>query len=243
MGSAREHVAHWLFGISPEAHLRLTEREVLDDGRARLHFAVDARLCAGVGTLVVESALVGAAAATNIAAALCATAATGADAEALQRAACALKQVSAVPGRLNLRTMPSGVRVLDDTYNASPRAVRAALDAARELATRNGARLIAVLGDMLELGVLAAEEHTRVGVLAAEAGVALMAAVGPEMRAAADAARAKGVAIERFDDASHAARWLCGAVRPGDVVLVKGSRGMRMERCVAALDTLGESSR
>jgi len=131
--------------------------------------------------------------------------------------------------------LPDGTCVLDDTYNASPRAVRAALAAARELAAARGARLVVALGDMLELGELGEREHRRAGSLVADAGAQALVAVGPLARfAAAEAARA-GVTVSAADDSRDGAAALRAMVRAGDVVLVKGSRGMRMERCVAAL--------
>ncbi len=235
MDRAAANVSRWLFGVSEGAHVRLVGRALLPDGRARLRYAVSPALCVGAGELTVESPLLGPAAATNIAAALCATAATGVDAEALRAAARAIGDVRAAPGRLVLRELPSGTRVLDDTYNASPRALRAALDAARELAEAHGSRLVVALGDMLELGPLSAEEHARAGDLVAESGASVFVAVGAEMTAAADRAERRGVEVHRAKSSIEGAERLCAAVRPRDLVLVKGSRGMRMERCVDAL--------
>jgi UDP-N-acetylmuramoyl-tripeptide--D-alanyl-D-alanine ligase len=232
---AQPHVARWLFGVSADAHVRLVARTHLPDGRARLRYAVSPALCAGAGEVEVESALLGAAVATNIAAALCATAATGVDAESLRAAAKALGAVPAVAGRLQLRELPSGTRVIDDTYNASPRALRAAVDAARELAEAHKTRLVIALGDMLELGPLSADEHARAGDLVAESGAVVFVAVGPEMEHAAQRAERRGVEVHRAANSVAAIELLCGAVRARDTVLVKGSRGMRMERCVDAL--------
>jgi UDP-N-acetylmuramoyl-tripeptide--D-alanyl-D-alanine ligase len=227
--------ARWLFGASAEAHVRLISRELLPNGRSRLRFAVSPELCPDIGEIEVESPLLGAAVACNIAAALCATAATGVDAAGLRAAAKAIESVNAVPGRLVLRELPSGTRVIDDTYNASPRAVRAALDAAKELAEVHGARLVVALGDMLELGSLAEEEHVLAVDRVCEAGAAVLVAVGAETTLAASLAQLRGVEVHLAMNSIQAAEKLCAAVRPRDVVLVKGSRGMRMERCVDAL--------
>ncbi|MDO9017385.1 MAG: UDP-N-acetylmuramoyl-tripeptide--D-alanyl-D-alanine ligase [Deltaproteobacteria bacterium] len=229
--------ARWLFGASPDAHVALSSRALRSDGGASLTFAVH-RSLSGVGTLTVETPLVGAAVATNIAAALCAVAALGASAEQLTAAAAAIGAVGAVPGRLQPMAL-RGALVLDDTYNASPRAVRAALDAARELSAARGTRLLVALGDMLELGSLAGEAHAEAARAALDAGAAVLIAAGPEMGAAAAAlagvAEVSGAEVLTVDDAAAAGVALSARVREGDVVLVKGSRGMRMERCVAAL--------
>ncbi len=238
-------VARWLFGADPRADARVVARVVLPDGRARVSVAIAEGLCPGAGTLTVETALVGPAVATNLAAALCATAAAGADADGLRAAAMAMGQVPAVSGRLNVLDMPwpgGTIRVLDDTYNSSPRALRAALDAAQELAHHTGARLVVALGDMLELGALADEEHARAGSLVAAAGAEVFVAVGAAMARAMESLRLDPRPVLRpvrflphCTDAVDAGRALRALVRAGDLVLVKGSRGMQMERCLDAL--------
>ncbi len=224
--------ARWLFGATADAHVALSSRTLRADGGATLTFVVAPAL-SSVGTLTVETPLVGAAVASNIAAALCALAALGASPDQLLAAAAAIGAVTAVPGRLQ-PMMLRGALVLDDTYNASPRAVRAALDAAHELATARGTRLMVAIGDMLELGGLSREAHEDVGRAVRDAGAELFIATGPEMRAAALTAT-PGPEVIAADDSTAAGAALRERVREGDVVLVKGSRGMRMERCVAAL--------
>jgi UDP-N-acetylmuramoyl-tripeptide--D-alanyl-D-alanine ligase len=130
-----------------------------------------------------------------------------------------------------------GVSILDDTYNANPVSVRAALEtvAARRAAS-SGGRLIVVLGDMLELGAIAEEAHHDMGRSVVAAGADEFVGVGRLARLAVDTARASGLAgahhATTFEDTvAH----LLKGVAPGDVVLVKGSRGMRMERVVDAL--------
>jgi UDP-N-acetylmuramoyl-tripeptide--D-alanyl-D-alanine ligase len=127
-----------------------------------------------------------------------------------------------------------GVRILDDTYNANPASVLAALETLR--AARGARRLVVVLGDMLELGDIAAAAHRDVGEAVAAAGVAELVGVGRHALTAVEAARARGLAeahhTTTFEDT--VALLLKRLVR-GDAVLVKGSRGMRMERVVDAL--------
>ncbi|MBK8693051.1 MAG: UDP-N-acetylmuramoyl-tripeptide--D-alanyl-D-alanine ligase [Deltaproteobacteria bacterium] len=234
MSRALADRARWLFGTSPEAHVALSSRALRPDGGASLTFTVSPEL-SPVGELSVETPLVGASAATNIAAALCAVAALGASPEQLVAAAKALGAVGAVPGRLQPLSL-RGALVLDDTYNASPRAVRAALAAARELAAARGARLLVALGDMLELGTLSREAHEEAAREVLDAGAEVFIAAGPETAAgAASLSDTPGMELVTVEDSAAAGVALAARVREGDVVLVKGSRGMRMERCVAAL--------
>jgi UDP-N-acetylmuramoyl-tripeptide--D-alanyl-D-alanine ligase len=133
-----------------------------------------------------------------------------------------------------------GVRVYDDSYNSNPRALEAAL---KSLAALPAARKVAVLADMLELGATAAELHRRAGRVLAGAGWDVLVAVGPLAGSIADGASAAGMsaaAIHRFADAAAAAEAVAGIVRPGDLVLVKGSRSMKAEAVVEALAARGK---
>jgi UDP-N-acetylmuramoyl-tripeptide--D-alanyl-D-alanine ligase len=132
--------------------------------------------------------------------------------------------------------MAGEVRLLDDTYNANPESVRAALDTVA--AHRGGARrLVVVLGDMLELGPAVEEAHREIGRYAVSpAGADVVVGMGRHARTLVEAARAAGVSeaqhTETFEDT---VAFLLKELVPGDLVLVKGSRGMRMERIVDAL--------
>jgi UDP-N-acetylmuramoyl-tripeptide--D-alanyl-D-alanine ligase len=127
------------------------------------------------------------------------------------------------------RTLHGGGVLIEDCYNANPVAMRAALC---DLAGRSGRR-VAVLGDMMELGPDEARFHREVGSLVAELGIDVLVAVGP--RAAGYVVGANGVPAERFADSSAAAEGITGIVQPGDVVLVKASRGVALERVCEAL--------
>jgi UDP-N-acetylmuramoyl-tripeptide--D-alanyl-D-alanine ligase len=124
-----------------------------------------------------------------------------------------------------------GRTVLADYYNANPGSMNAALETLASLKT--GTRTIAVLGDMLELGDTAAEAHRTIGAVAMKLGIDLMITVGPLAKHIAEGALAAGMSRERVfetDTTSRGAELLRGHSRPGDTVLIKGSRGMKMEK-------------
>lgn len=127
-----------------------------------------------------------------------------------------------------------GALILDDTYNASPESTLAALNLLGELEGRR----VAVLGDMLELGQYEEQGHEMVGVRAAEI-VRELVTVGERARYVARAARGAGLSsrrIHEFENSQQAVEYLQQRLKEGDVVLVKGSHGMRMDRIVAALE-------
>jgi len=129
---------------------------------------------------------------------------------------------------------PDGSLLLDDTYNAAPSSVIAALNLLAELQGRR----VAVLGDMLELGAYEEAGHRRVGARAAQV-VEELIAVGPRAAWIADEALRTGLAehqVTRLDNSQEAIDLLQERIGEGDVVLVKGSRGMRMDLIVAALE-------
>ena len=128
----------------------------------------------------------------------------------------------------------SGALILDDTYNATPESTLAALDLLDELQGQK----IAVLGDMLELGQYEKEGHELVGRRAAQV-VQHLIAVGPRGRTIADSAKDVGLpstAITWVEDALQAADVLKYNLQSGDVVLIKGSHGLRMDRIAAILE-------
>jgi UDP-N-acetylmuramoyl-tripeptide--D-alanyl-D-alanine ligase len=173
--------------------------------------------------------------------------------------AAGLGQVRPAAMRGVLHRRQDGAEILDDSYNSNPAAMERAIELLAETTPR-GRRILAA-GDMLELGPVAVRAHTRIGALAARAGIDLLVAVGPlsqKMAAAASQKRPARVAassgsggrrraaaptpatqVRHYDTSEEAAAWLASEVRPGDLVLVKGSRGIRMERVVRAL--LGDS--
>ncbi|HBI16055.1 MAG TPA: UDP-N-acetylmuramoyl-L-alanyl-D-glutamate--2,6-diaminopimelate ligase [Desulfobulbaceae bacterium] len=146
--------------------------------------------------------------------------------------------------RLQIVRLPGGISLLNDAYNANPGSMAAALRTASTFG-RN-CRRAAVLGDMLELGESAPAAHRQIGELAAELGLDYLAVTGEHAAVVAEAARAGGMGKNRIKecvDTDEAARWLAQLIeqqkiRQGDWVLLKGSRGMRMERVLTGLTEL-----
>jgi UDP-N-acetylmuramoyl-tripeptide--D-alanyl-D-alanine ligase len=139
------------------------------------------------------------------------------------------------PGRGQRLALAGGVTLIDDCYNANPMSMQAALDDLRATAGRRpGARQVAILGDMLELGPDARRFHEQIGAYATQTHVDVLVAVGP--LAAAMATRYDGE-LHAAGDAAAAARLAEQLIQPGDVVLVKASRGVGLELvCEAMMD-------
>jgi UDP-N-acetylmuramoyl-tripeptide--D-alanyl-D-alanine ligase len=150
-------------------------------------------------------------------------------------------RIHAAPHRGEVRRLRGGVTLLDDCYNASPDAVEAALVA---LGLATGRRRVAFLGDMLELGERAAVLHRELGARLPRR-VDVVVGVGPLAASLLEGARGAGFGaadLHHFADSATAAAAAADLVRAGDAVLVKGSRGMRMERVVDGLVArLGEA--
>ena len=199
--------------------------EPVDDERG-LHFTLEAGGARQEVTL-------GLAGRHNVINALAAAAAGVALGIPLADVARGLAAVRPVAGRCVWR-QAGAVSILDDTYNASPVSVRAALDTVG--AHRRGRRVIVVLGDMLELGAITDDTHREVGRAVAALPADEFVGVGRAMQAAVEAAKEAGLTEARHlttfeDTVAH----LLKRLTAGDLVLVKGSRGMRMERVVDAL--------
>jgi len=135
--------------------------------------------------------------------------------------------------RLNLVDAPGGFTVLDDCYNANPSSMAAALETLGHLARAAGGRAVAVLGDMLELGEGEAAEHRALASKAGQA-VALAAFFGPRSAASPEVS-GLSPATAHFTEVEPLVAWLLPRLSAKDVVLVKASRGMRLERVVEAL--------
>ncbi|GAA3529576.1 UDP-N-acetylmuramoyl-tripeptide--D-alanyl-D-alanine ligase [Aeromicrobium flavum] len=165
--------------------------------------------------------------AMNAAAAVAATTALGVPAADVVAALAGAHAVS--PMRMESHRAANGAVVVNDAYNANPESMAAAL---RTLAGLAPGRGIAVLGEMLELGEESPEQHHRIGRLAADLGIARVIAVGP---AAAEIARGAGSVGEAVADVGAAVEAVSASLGADDVVLVKASRGARLERVADAL--------
>lgn len=144
---------------------------------------------------------------------------------------------AAVPGRFRSVPLRSGGLLLDDAYNANPASMEAAIRNLRIL--RGGRRCVAVLADMLELGDVSAASHFRIGHLVAGAGLDLLFAYGEESSRIAQGALEGGMDPRKVSHATEKGRLLSmvmDSLREGDVVLVKGSRGMRLEEVVNEIE-------
>jgi len=213
------------FGVRQRADFTATDvRASVGAHGFRTHF----RLSAPQGSAAIELSLGGA---HNVANALAAAAAAAAAGATLEHIAAGLASVRAVPGRLQFKQSASGAWLIDDSYNANPSSMRAAIEV---LATLSGRKWL-VLGDMGELGAFAADAHTDIGEFARAQGIERLYATGPLMQRAVESfgagARWYGAAAELTAALHEALRGAGPEVR----LLVKGSRSNRLERVVEAL--------
>ena len=185
----------------------------------------------------VELKLLGAHNAHNAAAAAAVGLALGLDAATILRGLAS----ATTPGRrMRPVQLPNGALLIDDCYNANPASTKAALLTLSQLVKPRG-RTLAVLGDMLELGPTELDLHRDVGRYAASTQVSQLICFGARAKAIGEGAGQGGLAsecVEYTEDPAEAARLVQSRARPEDVVLVKGSRGMKMERISDALSGL-----
>ena len=164
----------------------------------------------------------------------------GADLAAAARALSAVAPLKGRGVRHTVARASGSFHLIDESYNASPAAVRAALRTLGDTATAG--RRIAVLGDMLELGVEAEAMHAALAEDIEQANIDQVFTVGPLMAALRDAlpAAVRGAHAERSDGIVEP---ICRAIAAGDAVLVKGSLGMRMAPVVEALLALADAEK
>jgi UDP-N-acetylmuramoyl-tripeptide--D-alanyl-D-alanine ligase len=210
------------FGEAPGANIRATD--VVDrgfDGTA-------AHVQTPAGPLDIDVPLPGRAHLQNVLAAIAVAVELDVDRAEIRARVAGLRPV---PRRGAIARLANGVRVVDDSYNASPSAVHAAIAALA--ATRTDGRRLLVLGDMLELGAQSEALHYACGAAAADAGIDVLVAIGgADADAAARGALARGLArehVHRFADSASAAPAVAELLQPGDIVLIKGSRGTRTD--------------
>ncbi|HXF57230.1 MAG TPA: UDP-N-acetylmuramoyl-tripeptide--D-alanyl-D-alanine ligase [Actinomycetota bacterium] len=225
---ARTPAAAVLYGLGPEAAVR-AEAVRLDEVTAAARF----RLVLPEGSAEVALPVPGEHMVPNALAAAAVGWVLGLTAE---ECAEGLARASLSAGRMRLLTTPGGLRVLDDSYNANPTSMAAALKTARRMAGR--ARCVAVLGFMAELGPISVAEHERLGELVVRLGVDHLVVVGEEARLVGVSAAREGLEADRLTfcrDPEEAAEAIRRVASPGDLVLVKASRAARLERVVRAL--------
>lgn len=222
-----------LFGFSEEADMRATDvsftykEEGKNDGQIRgLSFKLNYKgtsLPVRLNNILAEH---------QIYSALAASAAGVWFGMNLVEIAAALENFSVPCGRMNLLEGIKNANLIDDTYNASPASASAAL---KSLGKIRAQRKIAVMGDMLELGKESEKEHKKIGKKFLEAKGDIFFAVGQKMKLAAEELEKNNFNKEnifKFDNPDSAGRKLQAIIRKGDLVLIKGSQGMRMEKVV-----------
>ena len=215
------------FGVNPDADVRAENARFEEDGA--YHFTLltpkgeaQVRIKA-LGDTTVINAL--AAAAVGVACDL-----------SVETIAAGLGNYAGIAGRMGRHTLAGDVSLIDDTYNANPQSMSAAISSLAFLAAKG--RGIAILGGMGELGADAPQAHRDAGKQVFEAGAALLVTVGDAAQGIAQGAGEAGMAaaqIHRCDTHEEAARAVQPALASGDWILVKGSRAARMERVVEEL--------
>jgi len=146
-----------------------------------------------------------------------------------------LKAYEPLPGRMVLLPGVNNSLIIDDTYNSSPQAVESALDTLEAIIPLSSAKKWVILGDMLELGDLSEKMHREIGEKIIQTDIDYLITVGKEAQYISQQAREKGFIQERifsFDNSLGVADFLKSRIKNGDIILVKGSQGARMERIV-----------
>ena len=216
------------FGLGEAADVRLVER--VPAGLAGANVRIRRSDGTSVGAWL---PMVGEAAAVDLTGALAAAEAVAGPLSDVAIAS-GLGSLAAFPaGRMQVRQLADGTTLIDDTYNANPQSMRAALRALGEVS--RGRRAVVVIGEMRELGGAARQEHASLGTAIAEAGARLAVSCGGLADLAVAEAERSGVAASYATDAEGAARLAVAMCLRGDVILVKASRSVGAEGVVEAL--------
>jgi UDP-N-acetylmuramoyl-tripeptide--D-alanyl-D-alanine ligase len=231
-------------GVEPVAERACWASDLVTDRFGRYGFRLHDRLATGSkGEVEIQLQVSGRHQVGNAIAAAAAALAVGVPLDAV---ASSLRSAqSRSRWRMELHTRSDGVLVVNDAYNANPESMRAAVDTLAELGIgRPGGRTWAILGDMLELGELAAAEHDALGTYLAQRGIDRLVALGQQAATVVGAARTAGLgkaAATIAADKSEAAAIVLAGVAPADVVLVKASRGLALDTVVEQILHLGRS--
>jgi UDP-N-acetylmuramoyl-tripeptide--D-alanyl-D-alanine ligase len=224
------------FGLGAGADVRAEAVELDPDGRAVF------RLVTGGGSADAALPVVGEHLVPD---ALAAAAAAGVLGMGLEEVAAGLGRASLSPARMQVTRRPDGLTVINDAYNANPTSMAAGLKALAA-AGAGGRRTVAVLGEMAELGEAAMAEHDRIGRLVARLGIDQLVGVGELGEVIVRAARMEGMWPEEAvaaADADAALAVVAGGTGPGDVVLVKASRVVALDRVADRLLDGGRGGR
>jgi UDP-N-acetylmuramoyl-tripeptide--D-alanyl-D-alanine ligase len=217
------------FGVRADADFKARDiAQSIEAGRFATRFTLECPL--GRSAVALQAG-----GAHNISNALAAAAASAAAGASLQDITTGLADFRAVAGRLQLKAGTRGSWIIDDSYNANPSSVRAAMEVLRTL---TGATWL-VLGDMAELGESSQDSHAHIGSYARDCGIKRLFAMGPLSSRAVETFGSGG---EWFADADSLSRRLQAELSPGVTVLIKGSRINRLERVVQALTGGGAGS-
>lgn len=214
------------FGLSPDAEIRAENISVSKDGSA-VSFDM---MIKGGGRRRLLIPLPGR---HNVFNALAAGAAAHAAGATFSEIEGGIMNAIATEWRMEMIKKAEEITIINDAYNANPASMQAALEAMYEIARES--RAIAVLGDMAELGSISEEAHSQVGEMAVDYGTDVLITVGRKARVIARSAQAKGLpkgSIFTVQDIDDAAAILRAILEPGDVVLIKGSRFLGLERLI-----------
>ncbi len=246
----RSSASRWvLYGTCEDADVRVTESETLGINAGRLalslrgpvRYAPLARedLPTAPASLIVETPLLGRAGAFATAAAVAVGCVLLPERLSSTSVVQAFSRLEDISGRLVPRRLANDTVVLDDSYNANRASMVASIALAKDVAAKLGRRLLLILGEMRELGPYAAEEHEAVARAAIEASPAHIVSVGLGAAVISTTAHHAGVPATHVADAAEASEQLSQILLPGDVVLIKGSRGVGLDRVVDALAASG----
>lgn len=219
-----------VYGRGPDAAYRLLEFR--PSGACGVQVVIE---MPGGDRFELDAPLIGLPGALAVVAAVAVTDALGGAVSARRLALTFSERLSVERGRLAPVELGSGGLLLDDSYNSNPASLVSSLDVASELSRARGAALVLVLGEMRELGAVAAEQHRRAGERAAASGARELIAVGGAARELAKSAEACGLGSVFVEHTEQAVPLALERVHGDDVVLIKGSRGVGLERVVAAL--------
>ncbi|MFN7709652.1 MAG: UDP-N-acetylmuramoyl-tripeptide--D-alanyl-D-alanine ligase [Holosporales bacterium] len=207
------------FGRAPDAEAQILEVQSTAEGQE-----IQAEICGESLSLTLQ--VTGEHWAHNMLGALTAVWATGADVHQAAKSLQAFRLLSGRGERHRVALGAGEILVIDESYNASPSAMLAAIDVLQQTPIAGTGRRIAVLGDMLELGEDSAHHHQRVAEALAAAGIDAVFTSGPRARVIYDHVP-PAMRQLHHEDVSEVAKAVAAYVRPGDVVMVKGSRGQR----------------